>query len=36
MTANEETVSIPRSKVTELLKLLSELKAILRGESDGN
>ena len=29
---NEEVVSIPRAKVEELLRLLGELKAILRGD----
>jgi len=29
---SEDVVSIPRQKVTELLRLLSELKAILKGE----
>jgi len=31
----EETVSISKAKVQELQKLLSELRAILRGEKDG-
>jgi len=31
---SEETVTIPKSKITELLKLLGELKEILnRGET---
>jgi len=32
--ASEESISIPKRKVTELLRLLGELKQILSGEKD--